>query len=173
MDPFLGELRAFPFNYAPVDWALCDGSLLPIAQNAALFSLLGTMYGGNGTTTFGLPDLRGRVPMGAGNGPGLTPRVQGALVGAESVMLNSNQLPAHTHSLNATTAAATGVAPAGALLAAGQVDAEPGYAAGTPDTTLAANAIGTTGTGAPVPVVQPSQVINWCIATAGIYPMRP
>lgn len=173
MDPFVGELRAFPFNFAPTGWALCDGSLLSIAQNAALFSLLGTMYGGNGTTNFGLPDLRGRVPMGAGIGPGLTPRTQGDLVGTENVTLTTGNLPPHTHSLNATTAAATGVAPTGALLAAGQVDAEPGYASGAPDTALAANAIGATGTGAAVSVVQPSQVITWCIATVGIYPSRP
>src|SRR5690606_5156315 len=96
-EPFLGEIRMVGFNFAPRGWAFCQGQLLSIAQNSALFSLLGTMYGGNGTTTFALPDLRGRSPVGMGNGPGLTPITQGELAGTENVTLLSTQMPMHTH----------------------------------------------------------------------------
>src|SRR5580692_9787214 len=95
--PFLGMIAIFPYNFAPNGWAFCQGQLLPITQNAALFSLLGTTYGGSGTTTFALPDLQGRVPLGAGNGSGLTPRVIGELGGAENVALTIGELPAHMH----------------------------------------------------------------------------
>ena len=96
-DPFLGEIRVTGFNFAPRGWALCDGQLLPINQNTALFALLGTQFGGNGQTTFALPDLRGRVPIHQGQGPGLTPRTIGETGGAESATLNVAQLPPHTH----------------------------------------------------------------------------
>jgi len=98
-DPFLGEIRMVGFNFNPVGWALCNGQLLPIAQNSALFALLGTTFGGNGTTTFGLPDFRGRSAVGMGNGPALTPIVQGEQAGVEQVTLLQTQMPAHTHQL--------------------------------------------------------------------------
>src|SRR5881398_1976539 len=96
-EPFLSEIRIMSFGFAPIGWATCDGQLLPINQNQALFSLLGTFYGGNGVTNFALPDLRGRVPIGPGQGAGLTPRTIGQVGGAESVALIEAQLPAHTH----------------------------------------------------------------------------
>jgi microcystin-dependent protein len=99
-EPFIAEIRAFPYNFAPRNWALCAGQLLSIAQNTALFSLVGTTYGGNGQTTFALPDLRGRAAMGVGNGPGLTPRVMGENDGSETVTLISTQMPSHTHTTN-------------------------------------------------------------------------
>ena len=99
---YIGEIRLFGGNFAPRNWAFCQGQLLPIAQNSALFSILGTQYGGDGRTTFALPDLRGRVAVGTGSGPGLTPRQQGQQGGAEQVTLNANQIPAHTHSATAT-----------------------------------------------------------------------
>ncbi|MEN9798594.1 MAG: hypothetical protein RL653_2290, partial [Pseudomonadota bacterium] len=97
MDPFLGEIKLFAGNFAPTGWAFCHGQLLPIAQNSALFSLLGTTYGGNGQTTFALPDLRGRIPVGFGQGPGLTNRNLGDMSGVESVTLQVSNLPQHAH----------------------------------------------------------------------------
>src|SRR3569833_1824899 len=99
-DQFIGEIRMVGFNFAPAGWALCDGSLLPISQNQALFALLGVMFGGNGTTTINHPDLQGRAPMGMGNGPSLTPIAQGQLAGSENVNLSSAQMPMHTHAVN-------------------------------------------------------------------------
>lgn len=96
-DPFIGEIRMVGFNFAPQGWALCAGQLIPIPQNQALFALLGTTYGGDGVTTFGLPDYRGREPIGMGNGPGLTPIAQGDKAGTESVTLTQSQMPTHTH----------------------------------------------------------------------------
>ena len=105
-DYFLGEIRMFGGNFAIQNWAFCNGQLMNIAQNTALFSLLGTTYGGNGIQTFGLPDLRGRVPMGQGNGPGMTLRAIGEVGGSESVTLTLNQMPMHSHALSATADAA-------------------------------------------------------------------
>lgn len=101
--PFLGEIRMGGWNFAPRGWALCNGQILPIAQNTALFSLLGTTYGGNGQTTFALPDLRGRVPMHWGQGPSLTPRTLGEQGGSETVTLTTSEMPQHTHSVGATS----------------------------------------------------------------------
>src|SRR5688572_5778483 len=96
-EPMIGEIRMWAGNFAPKNWALCNGQILAIASNTALFSILGTTYGGNGTTTFGLPDLRGRVPLGQGQGPGLTPRSLGEIGGEESVVILTSEMPAHTH----------------------------------------------------------------------------
>ena len=97
MEPFVGQITLFPFNFAPIGWALCEGQLLPISQYTAVFSLLGTYYGGNGTSNFALPDLRGRVPVGQGNGPGLSSYVIGSQQGVEMVALSSSQSPPHSH----------------------------------------------------------------------------
>src|SRR5690606_34266597 len=107
MEQLLGQIIMVGFNFAPRGWAFCDGRLLPIAQNTALFSLLGTTYGGNGQTTFALPDLRGRCAVGMGQGPGLSQRVQGEMSGTENVTLIQTQMPAHTHTLMASTADGT------------------------------------------------------------------
>src|ERR1043165_9779278 len=103
-EPFLGEIRLFPFNFAPRGWAFCQGQLLSIAQNTALFSILGTTYGANEQTTFALPDWRGGVPTHPGRGPGISPRTLGEQGGSETVALITTQIPAHTHTLNASTA---------------------------------------------------------------------
>lgn len=105
-EPFVGEIRMFAGNFAPRGWAFCDGQLLAVSQNDALFSLLGTIYGGDGRTTFGLPDMRGRIPIHAGSGPGLSPRRLGAKLGSEQETLTVNQLPSHSHQLQASEAAA-------------------------------------------------------------------
>src|SRR5882762_859948 len=105
--PFLAEVRIFPYNFAPQGWAFCDGQILPISQNTALFSLLGTNYGGNGTTTFALPDLQGRIPIGQGQGPGLEDYVLGQIDGVESIVLTLPELPAHNHSIKGSPLAAT------------------------------------------------------------------
>ncbi|MGA2902845.1 MAG: tail fiber protein [Candidatus Korobacteraceae bacterium] len=174
-EPFVGEIRIFGGNFAPVGWALCNGSLLQISQYTALFSLLGTMYGGDGIRTFALPDLRGRVVVSFGQGPGLSPYVQGQVGGAESSTLTTAQMPSHSHAVGATETPTT-ADPKGAVPAK-NVGATPGsgihtYGA-TPDGTTMNNAmIGATGGGQPVSVVQPYLAINYIIALQGIFPSR-
>lgn len=168
MDPFVGEIRCFGFGYAPSGWAQCLGQVLPIASNTALFALLGTTYGGDGRTTFGLPDLQGRVLLGAGQGAGLSPRVQGQQGGAETVALLPGQLPSHGHTV-AASSAASAKSPAGTL---------PAYTAGgssyggTADLSMAPTMVGGGGGGQPHENVQPFLVLNWCIALQGIFPPR-
>jgi len=118
MTPCIGEIRAFGGNFAPVNWHICDGSLLPISQYEALYTLLGTTYGGNGTTTFALPDLRGRLMVSQGTGPGLTPRVLGQTSGTENVTLLTTNMPGHNHAAMASTAVANAHVPTGNYLAA-------------------------------------------------------
>ncbi len=120
-EPFLGEIRIMGFNFAPRGWATCDGQILPIAQNTALFSLLGTNYGGNGQTTFALPDFRGRVPMAAGQSPGLSPYVVGETAGVENVTLLLQELPMHNHGVAVTTTVGTAATSNGNQLARAQV----------------------------------------------------
>jgi microcystin-dependent protein len=168
-DPFIGELKLFPYNFAPRGWAFCNGQILSIAQNTALFSLLGTTYGGNGQTTFALPDLRGRVPISSGQGPGLSNYSLGQQAGSETVTLLSNNLPAHTHTVQASTEDASSSQPGGKIPAAVGAGAYGGPAA---DTTMAANMIGITGNNQPVPIVPPYLTLNWCIALEGIFPSR-
>jgi len=166
-DPFLGEIRVTGFNFAPRGWALCDGQLLPINQNTALFALLGTQFGGNGQTTFALPDLRGRVPIHQGQGPGLTPRTIGETGGAESATLNVAQLPPHTHTALASGGAQTTDRPAGAYPAVGGV-----YSTAAPDVTMAPGTIASTGGGQPLPTMPPYLTVNFIIALQGIFPSR-
>lgn len=169
--PILGEIRNFGFNFPPRFWAQCAGQLLPIAQNAALFSLLGTTYGGNGTTNFALPDLRGRTPIGFGQGPGLSNYTQGQAAGTESTTLLSTNLPSHTHTLNAKTGVGNQGAPTGHVLAASD-QRNSQYTSAAADTTLAATAIGSTGSGVPISNMQPYLATNYCIALQGIFPSR-
>lgn len=169
-DPFIGEIRPFGFNYAPVGWALCAGQLLPIAQNTALFSILGTQYGGDGKTTFALPDLRGRVPLHAGAGPGLTPRVPGEMGGTETVTLTPQQLAAHSHGAAANSGVGNAYAPTNAFWSADAGGANE-YAA-TPNVSMAADALALTGGTNPHGNLQPYLVINYCIALQGIFPQR-
>jgi len=116
-EPFVGEIRMFGFNFAPQGWALCNGQLLPISQNTALFSLLGTTYGGDGRTTFALPDMRSRVPVCQGQGPGLSPYAEGQAGGAETVTLAATQMPGHTHPVKASSSPAASGQPEGRALA--------------------------------------------------------
>jgi microcystin-dependent protein len=171
MQPFLGEIRNFGFNFPPRNWAQCAGQLLSIQQNTALFSLLGTMYGGNGTTNFALPDLRGRMPIGWGQGPGLSNYVQGEVGGTENTTLLISNLPSHNHALNAKTGGGNQGAPTGNLLAASD-QRNSQYTSATADTTLAANAIGNTGSGNSFSNMQPFLTMNYCIALTGIFPAR-
>ncbi len=172
MEPFIGQIQPFGFNFAPRGWALCDGQLLSIASHSALFSLLGTTYGGDGRTTFGLPDLRGRAALHMGTGPGLSPRPIGQKAGSETNTLTVNNLPAHNHtaSLHARAEDGTSSKPESNLLAAGTTI----YGAGAQDATMASDAISVANTGAGQAVnnMQPFLVINWCIALTRLYPSR-
>ena len=173
-DPFIGEIKIVGFNFPPRGWATCDGQLLPIAQNSALFSLFGTYYGGNGTTTFALPELRGRVPMHQGTGPGLSPRQIGQKIGTETNTLNANQLASHTHGGKVVSSAVEGdrADPSGAYLARAEDPMQP-YA-GSSGSTMAAGSVQIDPAGANQPVnnIQPCQVLNFVVALVGIYPSR-
>lgn len=167
-ESYIGEIRMFGGNFAPEGWAFCDGRLLPIAGNEALFSLIGTTYGGDGQTTFALPDLRGRAPMDMGQGRGLTPRAIGELAGAETATLNADRMPAHNHAVAAASSKGTVVSPENAIWAATSDDTK--YSNGNPGTTMAANALGSTGGARPHENMQPFQVISFIISLSGIYP---
>jgi len=170
--PFIGELMLTGYNFCPRGWAAASGQLLPIAQNTALFSLLGTQFGGNGVTTFALPDLRGRTPIGAGQGPGLSDRTIGEQGGEEAVTLTTPEMPAHTHAAYATTQETNTTNPAGALPARKLRTLL--YRGGSPaDTAMAADAIGVTGGGQPHDNMPPYLAMTWCIALQGIFPSRP
>lgn len=173
-DPFIGEIKIVAFNFPPRNWANCDGQLMAIAQNTALFSLIGTYYGGDGISTFALPDLRGRFPMHAGYGPGLTGRTIGQGGGAESNTMTINNLPPHNHGGQVVVSTAEGdrTNPAGAYPARPEEPVQP-YA-GSGDTTMAAGSVQTdnVGSGLPVNNMPPYRVLNFVIALAGIYPSR-
>lgn len=168
MDPILGELRLFGFNFSPSGWAKCQGQLLAIASYSALFALLGTYYGGDGRTTFGLPDLRGRLPLGFGQGPGLSNYPQGQMGGQEQVTLEGGQLPAHNHTV-AASSSATGKNPSNAVPAVTAGGASYGTSA---DMAMSPSMVGGGGSGQPHENRQPYLVLNWCIATQGVFPSR-
>jgi microcystin-dependent protein len=170
--PFLGEIRMFGGNFAPRGWAFCNGQILSISQNTALFSLLGTTYGGNGQTTFALPDLRGRVPNHFGQGPGLSNYTQGQVGGTENVTLLQSQLPAHSHSVNAVAAGGNQASPAGALPAIESTGTSLNFSSSAANTTMNAATISNTGQSQPFPVIQPYLTINFIIALQGIFPSR-
>lgn len=173
-EPFVGEIRMFAGNFAPRGWAFCDGQLLAVSQNDALFSLLGTIYGGDGRTTFGLPDLRGRIPIHAGSGPGLSPRRLGQKAGSEKVTLTINELPSHTHPLTATTGAAVGRDPVSAQnsnLSPGVAGGD-GYARRFQGVPLSSQAITMVGGSQSHANLQPFLCVNFIIALFGIYPSR-
>ncbi len=172
-DPWIGEIALVAFNFAPQGWALCNGQLLSIAQNTALFSLLGTTYGGDGITTFALPNLQSRVPLHFGQGPGLSSYPLGANGGVESVTLQTTQIPAHTHSFTpqASTASGSAASPAGAFWAeSGSGDKI--YHAGKSNTHMAAQTLGNTGGGQAHENRQPYLALNYIIALVGIFPSR-
>ncbi len=173
-DPFIGEIRMFAGNFAPRGWAFCDGQILSIAQYSALFSLLGTTYGGDGRTTFALPDLRGRVPMHAGSGPGLTNRPQGQSGGSETNTLTVNQMPSHTHTATANNPVyddeANSDDPTGTYPA---VSGENMYSDQTSgDGAIPEVTIGNSGGGQAVNNMQPYVTVRFIIALQGIFPSR-
>lgn len=196
-EAFLGEIRMFAGNFAPRGWAFCDGQILPISQNTALYALLGTIYGGDGRTTFALPNLQGRVPIHQGQSPGTSQYVLGEASGTENVTLTANELPAHVHSVALNGTGNTSVA-LGASSAPGNASV-PGpttvpaivpnglvslnaYSTTAPDTTLSPTTATTTvnvngntgiaGNNMPVHIVQPYQVVSFIIALEGIFPSR-
>jgi microcystin-dependent protein len=167
-DQYLGEIRAVGFNFAPVGWAACNGQLMPIAQNTALFSLLGTQYGGDGVTTFALPNLQDSTPVDQGNGTGLTPRAIGDVGGEAQVTLTSAQIPSHNHPAQAVGGPGNQVGPAGNLTAEIRGDAYAPVANGQ----MSASALQSTGGGQPHNNLPPYQVLNFVIALVGIFPPR-
>lgn len=170
-DPFVGEIRILGCSFAPRGWATCEGQLLPISQNTALFSVLGMMYGGDGRSTFALPDLRGRAPMMWGDGPGLTDRSQGQAGGAATVTLDTSQMPAHNHRAAASTLDANSGAPAGNVAAISSGGTP--YRNGPLDTALDPQTLGMAGADQPHDNRQPFLVLQFCIALQGVYPPRP
>lgn len=169
-EPYVGEIRMFAGNFAPRGWAFCDGQLLAVSQNDALFSLLGTIYGGDGRTTFGLPDMRGRIPIHAGTGPGLSPRRLGARGGEESVTLTVNQLPSHTHGpLQASSQTATNALPQGQVTAQSDTAL---YVDDTPPAAFNTAAVSNVGGSRSHTNLMPYLCINYIIALVGIYPSR-
>ena len=181
MDAFIGEVRVFGFPYAPRNWALCAGQLMSISQNTALFSLLGTFYGGDGRSTFALPNLQGNVPVhvgGAQPGPGLQTWNLGEQQGTPNVTLLLNQLPTHNHSLMAVNSAATTLDPSNASLAEGVVgqtrgQAAPYYQAAAPNVQMSPMGVGPIGGSQPHNNMMPFLAMNYCICLYGIFPTRP
>jgi len=169
-EPFVGEIRMFAGNFAPRGWAFCDGQLLAVSQNDALFSLLGTIYGGDGRTTFGLPDMRGRLPIHAGHGPGLSERRLGSKAGAEKVTLTVNQLPSHTHAVRATTAGSTDNNPQDKMT--GESPSIDLYFEGDQTENMASSSITSVGGSRSHTNLMPFLCINFIIALVGIYPSR-
>lgn len=177
MDSYIGEIRIFAGNFAPKDWAFCHGQLLSISSNAALFSILGVQYGGDGKTTFALPDLRGRAPMHQGSGAGLTPRTIGAEEGNPTVTLTQNEIPAHTHLPQAVNETGATNNPQGAVWAQAPQQGKfikkdtPLYHA-TVDTTMNILSLTTAGNGLPHNNMQPYLGVHFIISLTGIFPSR-
>ncbi|MBT2747288.1 MULTISPECIES: tail fiber protein [unclassified Lysobacter] len=172
--PFVGEIRLFAFGRTPTGWFACNGAAVSIAEQEVLFTLIGTTYGGDGQTTFNLPDLRGRVPIHQGTGPGLSNYVIGQRSGSESVTLIGNQMPSHTHTLLATTSAATANAPA-PNLQLGALSGDTMYVTditGLDPIPMAANCISSAGNNQPHGNTMPTLTVQYCIAWAGIFPSQ-
>jgi len=169
-NPYLASITLFAGNFAPSGYQFCDGQILAIQSYSALFSLLGTNYGGNGTSTFALPDLRGRVPIGFGQGAGLSNYVFAQSGGSESHTLALPQMPAHTHAINAVANAGASTTPAGNLPAIG---GKPDYySTASANTTMSASMVGIAGNSQPFSILSPYLAISYIIAIVGIYPSR-
>jgi microcystin-dependent protein len=171
-DPFIAEIRMFAGTFAPRGWAFCNGQLLPINQNQALFSLVGTTYGGDGRTTFGLPNLQGRVPMHWGNGAGLSPRSLGEQAGAEAVTLAANQMPAHTHAAQCSSLKGNTNSPTSKVWSKDAGVQSATYTSNAPDGAMAASAIGNAGGSQPHDNMPPYLCVSFIIALQGIFPSR-
>ncbi|MFZ2755064.1 MAG: tail fiber protein [Lysobacteraceae bacterium] len=172
--PYIGEIRMLGFGFTPIGWQACDGSLLPISEYSPLFTLIGTTYGGDGQTTFGVPDLRGRLPIHQGQGPGLSYYTIGQVAGTETVTVLPTQMPAHTHTAFATTNAATSLTPGNTLLP-GAVSGDTFYATDlTGATAIAMSAQSTTQAGGSQPHdnTMPTLTVQYCIAVDGIFPSQ-
>jgi len=185
--PYLGEIKLFAFVFPPKGWALCQGQILPISQNTALFALLGTTYGGNGQTTFALPDLRGRVPVSSGQGAGLQNYDLGQIAGVEIVTLAATELPTHTHTVDPAQLTATlrctnlkgnQRGPVGHAPASEATGVTATYSTSAPDASMGASAVApaitaaAAGASQPHANLQPYAVLNYCIALTGIFPSR-
>ncbi|MBC7586411.1 phage tail protein [Tardiphaga sp. vice352] len=170
-DPFIGEIQAFAFGFVPKGWALCDGSLLPIQRYSTLFSLIGSLYGGNGTTTFALPNLVGRVAISQGQGPGLVDYAIGDVLGSSTVSVTQQEMPAHLHPMQVGTTAATNSTPG--PTGGSNVAIDPsfnGFIAPPSNTTFATSAVVPAGGSQSHPNVQPTLAIAYCIALQGVFP---
>jgi microcystin-dependent protein len=175
MDPFIGEIRLLPYTFAPLGWQDCDGSLLPISGYEPLFTLVGTTYGGDGQSTFAVPDLRGRLPIHTGTGPGLSSYNLGQLGGTETVTLTPAQLPGHTHTAMVTNAAASTGTPA-ANLELGAISGDAMYTSdisGLNPYAAAVAMIGAAGGNQPHDNTMPTMAVRFCIALNGIWPSQP
>ena len=174
MEPFIAQIMLFGGNFAPRGWAFCDGQLLPISSNSALFSIIGTAFGGDGRNTFALPDLRGRVPMHAGSGPGLTPRQIGQSVGVEHVTLVESQMPNHNHEILVASATAANDRAAGDAIGRSNlyVDNNPSDPSTQPSIALNARTVSNAGGSQQHENMQPTLCINYIIALQGIFPSR-
>ena len=170
MDPFVAEIRIFPFNFAPKGWAFCDGQILPLSQNTALFSLLGTTYGGDGKSNFALPDMQGNAPMHPGQGPGLSLHDLGETGGSDTVSLLESEIPSHSHNISASQSDGTDQRAANEAFAAGVGIGS--YAAPGTLVQLNANGLAPAGGGQPHNNLQPYLTLNFCIALQGVYPPR-
>jgi microcystin-dependent protein len=171
VDPFVAEIRIFGFNFPPTGWATCDGQLLPISQNTALFSLIGTFYGGDGKTTFALPNLQGSAPMNQGQSGGTSERTIGEASGSEAITLLQSEMPVHTHALNAVESTATERQPPNQMFAVGE--AMSFYRSAQPNTTMNPSMLATGGGSLPHNNMQPFLALNFCIALQGVFPQRP
>jgi len=180
MESFVGSVFAFGFNFAPIGWLPCDGRLIAISEYEVLYALIGTTYGGNGTTTFAVPNLQGRVPIGVGQGPGLSNYVLGQAAGTESVTLTSANLPGHTHPVLTATIPASATNgesadPTGRYFGLANATTTQVYATtSSTGINMAANtsASGSTGSNLPIEIMNPYQVVSYCICTQGIYPTQ-
>jgi len=173
-DQFVAEIRIFPFNFPPTGWAFCDGQLMPISQNTALFSLLGTVYGGDGKSTFALPDLQGSAPMQPGQGQGLSDRVLGEMSGVESITLLQSEMPVHTHTVNTMSDPGTLQVPGPDRILSRPSNGNT-YQTNTSANLqmMAPQALALAGGGLPHNNMQPYLTLNFCIALQGIFPQRP
>jgi microcystin-dependent protein len=169
-DPFVAEIRIFPFNFAPTGWAFCDGQIMPISQNTALFSLLGTTYGGDGKSTFALPDLQGRAAMHPGQGPGLSLHDLGETGGSDTVSLLESEIPAHSHTMRAAAEAGEENDPAGAAL--GVTIGNTLYNSGSTLAAMAPEMLTPAGGDQPHNNLQPYLTFYFCIALQGVFPPR-
>jgi microcystin-dependent protein len=165
--PYVGEVRLVGFNFAPIDWSLCNGQLIPISQNETLYNLIGTTYGGDGQSTFGLPNLQSRIPIHSGSN-GANTYVIGQTGGVETVTLNINQYPSHTHSLMASTNSTGSSTPTSNVVNGGLT----AYTADTPATPMLAAMVGNSGGNQPHNNLQPYLAMNWIIALYGVYPSQ-